>query len=90
MACESHTNDFFLDGNKDCEDNVEQGDSVFFAAMMDSDHTLHALQVRLALPHEISTKHHGPDTYEARRHKRKMDFSSSVREGPQQFRSLTH
>ena len=90
MACESHTNDFFLDGNKDCEDNVEQGDYVFFQAMMDLDHTLHALHVRLALPHEIRAKLHGPDTQEARRHKRKLDFSSSVREGPQQFRSLTH
>ena len=90
VACEPHTNDFFLDGNKDCEDNVEQGDYVFFTAMMDSDHTLHALQVRLALPHEISAKLHGPDTYEARRHKRKLNFPSSVREGPQQLRSLIH
>ena len=83
VACESHTNDFFLGGNKDCEDNVEQGDYVFFAAMMDLDHTLHALQVRLALPHEISAKLHGPDTYEARRRKRKLDVSSSAREDPQ-------
>ena len=90
VACESHTNDFFLDGNKDCEDNVKEGEYVFFAATMDSDHTLHALHVRLALPHEISAQLHGADTYEARRHKRKLDFSSSVREGPQQFRSLTH
>ena len=90
VACESQTNDFFLGGNKDCEDNVEQGDYVFFAAMMDSDHTLHALQVRLALPHEISAKLHGPDTYEAFRRRRKLDCSSSVRVDLQQFRSLTH
>ena len=90
VACEPHTNDFFLDRNKDCEDSVELGDYVLFTAMMDSDHTLHALHVRLVLPHEISAQLHGSDTYEARRHKRKLDFSSSVREGPQQFRSLTH
>ena len=35
VACESHTSDFFLDGDKDCEDNVEQGDYVFFHTMMD-------------------------------------------------------
>ena len=90
VACESHTSDFFLDGDKDCEGNVEQGDYVLFQAMMDLDHTLHALQVRLALPHEISAKFHGPDTYEAHRHKRKLDFSSSAREDSKQFRSLTH
>ena len=91
VACESHTNDFFLDGNKDCEGNVEQGDSVFLQAVSVACWTtLVALQARLALPHAIRAKLYGPDTYEARRHRLKLDFSSSVREGPQQFRSLTH
>ena len=90
VACESHTSDFFLDGDKDCEDNVEQGDYVFFEAMMDVDRTLHTTNVRLALPHELRAKLHEPDTQEARRVKRKLEFSSSLHEGPQQFRSLTH
>ena len=91
VACESHTNDFFLDGNTECDDNVQQGDYVFFQASMPADWTsLVALQARLALPHDIRSKLYGPDTYEARRNRLKLDFSSSVREGPQQFRSLTH
>ena len=84
-------NDLFVDGSTECEDSVEQGDYVFFQAMLAADRTtLHALHARLALPHQISAKLYGPDTYEARRHQRKLDFSSSAREDLQQFRSLTH
>jgi hypothetical protein len=91
VACESHTNDFFLDGNTECEDNVEQGDYVFFQAMLAADlTTMIALQARLALPHEISAQLQWSNTYEARRHRRKLDFSSSAREDPKQLRSLTH
>jgi len=51
---------------------------------------LAALQARLALLREISEQLYGPDAYEASRHQRKLDFSSSAREDLQQYRSLTH
>ena len=77
VACETHKSEFFWDGDRDCEDNVDQGDYVFFEAMIDENHKLNATHVRLALPHEIRAMLHEPDTQEARGAQRKLDFSSS-------------
>ena len=42
VACETHTSEFFLDGDRYCEGNVDQGDYVFFEAMIDE--TIHGMQ----------------------------------------------
>ena len=40
VACETHTSEFFVDGDRDCEDTVDQGDYVFLEAMIDENHSL--------------------------------------------------
>ena len=70
-----------MDGDRDSVDNVDQGDYVFFEAMIDENHTTNATHVRLALPREIRAMLHEPDTQEARGMKRKLEFSSSGGEG---------
>ena len=77
VACDTHNSEFYVDGDRDCVDNVAQGDYVFFEAMIDENHKLNATHVRLALPHEVRAMLHEPDTQEARGVKRKLEFSSS-------------
>jgi hypothetical protein len=91
VACEDFINDCFLDGSTECEDRIEQGDYVFFQAMLAEDRaTMIALRARLARPHEISAQLQLSSTYEDRRRAQILNFSSSTREDTKQFRSLTH
>ena len=62
VTSETHRSEFVVDGDRDCVGNVHQDDDAFYVAMIDENHTLSATHVRLALPHEIRAKLHGPDT----------------------------
>ena len=91
VACGDFIDDCFLDGSTECEDRIEQGDYVFFQAMLVEDRaTMIALRARLARPHEISAQLQRSSIYEDHRRAQILKLSSSTREDTKQFRSVTH